>query len=352
MSMSRSRSRSAPGAGLLLFVGVFFGVGALLFDFVILQQLYRGLDADWRYQAIRAVITESEVQADSSGSGSGQSYRPRVRYRYEVQGESITGETVSYVEWGSGDYGAAQALVEQYPVGREVDAFVDPEDPTQSVLVPGIHRFPFLVILFLLPFHCISFLMLRLRWHGRRSADTRTLIANLIQEEDGGRFVLRPIAWPWSLWFAVLLGASSFVAIFVMAFSLSFLAPAGIVFGVLGFLVLCAAALASWRRRLARAPARGCVLDDREQRLFTSSAVHPQGAASLRYEEIREIVCISKHVGESMGRSILSHLLRVDSKRGEELDLICFRGEADAGPRLAAWINEKLGIQAASATGC
>jgi hypothetical protein len=67
-------------------------------------------------------------------------YVPDIEYRFSFEGREYLARQVSTLELGTGWSAPARRLVEQFPVGKEVTVFVDPTNPTNSVLVPGGDR--------------------------------------------------------------------------------------------------------------------------------------------------------------------------------------------------------------------
>ncbi len=58
---------------------------------------------------------------------------PAIKNSYEVNGQSYTNDRLSIVGAHSGKE-AAQACVERYAVGTEVQVYYDPDKPTQAIL--------------------------------------------------------------------------------------------------------------------------------------------------------------------------------------------------------------------------
>lgn len=66
-------------------------------------------------------------------------YRPFVRYTYWRDGQERTGNTIRFDEIVAGSERAIDGLLAQYPIGGKVKLYVDPDDPTLTVLDPGGH---------------------------------------------------------------------------------------------------------------------------------------------------------------------------------------------------------------------
>lgn len=85
---------------------------------------------------VEARILDSEVVSERGGT---PYFFPRVTYRYEVQGLAYHSSNVVLVkvEYAQAE---AHAIVERYPAGARVLAYVDPADPRTAVLEPGVGR--------------------------------------------------------------------------------------------------------------------------------------------------------------------------------------------------------------------
>ncbi len=94
--------------------------------------------------------TQAEAQIDFArsefhrvgGANSAQNYhQPVVRYHFEVDGQRHEGDRVRFADLRFRDRtGAArsQEIIDRYAGHPKVPVFHDPEDPTRSVLEPGV----------------------------------------------------------------------------------------------------------------------------------------------------------------------------------------------------------------------
>lgn len=331
---------------------VFFGGIVLLFDVVIAVQLHRGADAGARFVPVPATVTASEIETTTSHGNRGgttTTYTAHVEYRYEFAGVTHTADTVSYVEWGTSDPERAERIVAAHPIGAQVTAFVDPDDPARAVLEPGTEHFPFLVLLFLVPFHCVPAIALLARRHGRSRADAATLVANLVAFDDGTRAVLRPLPTAPALIFVIALTGLSFLATFVVAFTWGFGAGAGDVLQVIGGLAVASALFAAWWRRRAQAPARHTLVDGETRRILVGGLRSGEAAAELDWQDVQAITAESRSVGTAGGRAVERHRVRALTTVGESVDLLGFLGPSGAGDALADWLRARLGRTAVGA---
>jgi hypothetical protein len=108
-----------------------------------LRQAARGRDTvRWTRTLGRVVASRVEEQGGPEEQGYPR-FRFEVRYAYEARGRAHEGDQLwigSRLVAPSQDRAWHQALVDRYPVGREVEVWFDPADPAQAVLVRGSAR--------------------------------------------------------------------------------------------------------------------------------------------------------------------------------------------------------------------
>ncbi|WP_169980724.1 DUF3592 domain-containing protein [Tautonia rosea] len=106
------------------------------------------------YRPVEATVVSKSVDVHSQttrnartgGVSRSFSYRPIVRYQYEVEGRSMTSETVCPLDWPSFRARGARKLIDRYEVGQPVTAYVDPEDPSIAFLDRSLHGLPLWMI--------------------------------------------------------------------------------------------------------------------------------------------------------------------------------------------------------------
>jgi len=93
------------------------------------------------WPSVRARIDEAHVFRGCIGMPRfSTSYHPRLRYSYSVAGQVYQGDRISAgTAYMCGSQAEVQHFVARnYPVGRTVTAFYDPNDPSNSLLKPGV----------------------------------------------------------------------------------------------------------------------------------------------------------------------------------------------------------------------
>ncbi len=120
----------ALGCGLAFF-GVFVVAGLGFFVPFFLLPAFEALDArDWR--EVPATVVSSQVRAHSGDDGT--TYSVEVVYRYETGGRELHSDRYHFLSGSSSGYKNKAAIVERYPEGAEVTAWVDPDNPGSAVL--------------------------------------------------------------------------------------------------------------------------------------------------------------------------------------------------------------------------
>ena len=89
------------------------------------------------WSRVRGTITSAWV-GESRSSESGASFAPEVRYTYEYEGRKFTGNQLAAVNVGARHRGYAKQVLERYPIGAEVDVYVNPLKPSRAVLQIGV----------------------------------------------------------------------------------------------------------------------------------------------------------------------------------------------------------------------
>ena len=116
---------------------------------------------DWR--RVKAEITASGIDRESG------TYYPKIIYRYTVNGRDYINDTYTFIGTGQMLKRSVVAVALQNPVGKQIDVFVDPNDPSRSVIIPGAHASSYFnIVFFVLMFGGIAFLpeLLNFIWPG------------------------------------------------------------------------------------------------------------------------------------------------------------------------------------------
>ena len=131
----QSISGTAPkgrGHQFMIGLGLLFAVvGGAVFFFLFLIPFVRTLaSADW--EARPCTIVRSTVRSWSTDDGT--SYRPDVLYEYSAHGRDWRSNRVTFFSALSTGRAEARAVRDRYKAGAQSTAWIDPDDPTRSVL--------------------------------------------------------------------------------------------------------------------------------------------------------------------------------------------------------------------------
>ncbi|MEM6671454.1 MAG: DUF3592 domain-containing protein [Planctomycetota bacterium] len=338
--MSTAASKTA-GIGLLLLFGLFWNGIVAVFDVVLVRQSLAARYARQHFVEVPALVLESRVDSSYDSDG-GTTYRPAVGYQYEFEGRRYGGDRYAYTAFGTSDRSWAEGVVQRFPAGAETVAYVDPDQPGESVLDPSAEAFPAFVLIFLTPFHCIGIGILVGCFVGflrRRESLEDQRRREFVVVDDDAHFVLRRSAPNAPAVFLATLGLTSFAAIFLMAFTLGFGGASGIAFPVWCALVALAAGVAVWTRIRSKAP-NNFLHIDRERGLFA----FPADALGERIDRVERIELRSSPTKVSVNDvPILSHVFEavVD---GQSHEIFRRNGGEEEGRYLKALLEDAFSL--------
>ena len=124
--------------GLLWLFILSAGLGGIVFIGQGVWLQYNG-SRSTSWPSVPGTIVESKVRAFKVrlfGRDHEPSFRADVTYEFYVAGMPYTGDTISFNP-GSTHPMSVTSRVQQYPLGKTVLVYYDPEDPSRSVLQPG-----------------------------------------------------------------------------------------------------------------------------------------------------------------------------------------------------------------------
>jgi hypothetical protein len=136
---------TAARLGMAAFFLVFlaFGVGFLI-PLIILPATRMVRSLGWQQTSCDIISARVVENSDSDGT----TYRVDVRYRYDLGGRGYESDRYRFLRFSSSGRSGKEETVRSLNAARRVDCWVNPEDPSESVLDRG----PYAVMLFgLLP---------------------------------------------------------------------------------------------------------------------------------------------------------------------------------------------------------
>lgn len=133
--------RNKGGCWLFLFLSIFLivGIGLIIWGAQILKNA--SVSSDW--PGVQGEIIGSSVREEQDEDGT--TYYADVSYVYVAADRRYTADTVNFGQYG-GSRNHAAGIVRQYPVGKTVMVYYDPEEPETAVLEPGVTWSSYLVL--------------------------------------------------------------------------------------------------------------------------------------------------------------------------------------------------------------
>ena len=225
LSLKLSRVTDRVGSVFFLVFLVLWTILLFFIDGCAVWLLAKNVSA-MSYPNVVGEITSSEpVDAKTTS-------RQAVQLRYTVNNREYTGNRRSFVDANfSGQKSEPKLLAERFPVGRSVDVYFNPNDPSDAALDPTLSGLPFLMGLFLVPFNAL--MIGGWSWVARRVHR----IQSVPILRDGNRWLVLTTNGQPLVVMLIVAGALSFAATFVVVLSGSeenLLALASIWCGLIG----------------------------------------------------------------------------------------------------------------------
>ncbi len=120
--------------GLILFGSIFVIVGLAVTKPVLITPLLK-IEAAKAWGTASAVVVSSKVKTHEGDDG--DTYSAYIAYRYEYNGREYIGDQYSFIGGSSSGYESKAEKVRQHPPGKELTVYVNPENPSESVINPN-----------------------------------------------------------------------------------------------------------------------------------------------------------------------------------------------------------------------
>ena len=322
--------KKQPWVFAVFFVG-FWSLITLIFDGMLVFNGYRQMKATG-FPVVTGTITHSEVTVHHGDDST--TYGIDVKYDYEVAGGQYEGTQYRYGQMSSSD-NWARTVVDSLPVGKEVDVYYNPTEPSDSVLVVGVQPGDYFLALFLTPFN----LVMLGGWYGLATmffpGIGKMLAASPRTVGQGfkRRLVLEPA--PRLLPAAVVLGIASFLSIFIVGFGFGFNPPMAVI-KVTWAVVIGLACATLVRRPGFSIRGRRLVIDDVENTLSISGQKQTQPA---------EVLPLASVVDVTSDRKRKSHrvlLVYSNEEMAECRETLIKVDDADRAKDLARWVKNQI----------
>lgn len=116
---------------LILFGAIFAAVGLLMVKPFLIEPLHKTQDAK-TWNEVQATVVSSKVKSHDSDDGT--TYSPYIAYRYEIDGSEYFGDQYTFMGGSSSGRAGKAAIVRQYPKKHKFTIYVNPANPTESVI--------------------------------------------------------------------------------------------------------------------------------------------------------------------------------------------------------------------------
>jgi hypothetical protein len=118
------------------------------------RQILQGLKSrNWPTAA--GTVQDARIQMHQSTDEEGDvttTYEAFVQYRYSVSGREYQGMRRTFSDVRTSSRSRTEKILERYPPGGSVTVYYDPEDPSASVLEPGVGAMSYILLLLVLAF--------------------------------------------------------------------------------------------------------------------------------------------------------------------------------------------------------
>ena len=117
---------------IIIVVGfIFVGVGSLIFVSNSLPAFQKKF-ASKSWVQVQATVILSKVKSHTDDDGT--TYRPYIAYTYRFNGKKYRGDQYSFFSVSSSGREKKAQIVKQYPKGRTFTLYIDPKNPSESVI--------------------------------------------------------------------------------------------------------------------------------------------------------------------------------------------------------------------------
>lgn len=327
------------GRAFLFFFGLFWTAAICFVDFVAGHGIVGGLRTQ-SFASTTGTITHSEVTRESHGRG-GPTYDLDIRYSYAVNGREFEGKTYRRSTVSSSDAAWAGEVVREHPAGGPVTVHYDADNPSDSVLNPGIEGADLFLLIFLTPFNVAMLAMWRFGgewlWHWWNGTKPK-----LVSWRHAGSALRVRLSTTTALEGGVAaLGAAAFVVAFISTFAFGFHMSVQLAVILWAAVIGAGVAAGVWMRRQELSGAYDLVIGDRTVELpamfdRTKRETVERGAIGG--------VAIRETERPSRGGSTTVYEIVIQRQDGTSTTIAEWYDGARAQD-LAAWLREKLGLR-------
>lgn len=135
-TISNASTKSSSGNNTVRIIGVILSlVGWGLLIFLVIPNLWKSIEST-RWPQVSCKVISSNVRSHDSDDGT--TYSIDILYAYEYKGTSYRCNNYDMIGGSSSGYKGKREIVRKYPAGSMATCFVNPGDPYEAVLRPGV----------------------------------------------------------------------------------------------------------------------------------------------------------------------------------------------------------------------
>jgi len=331
----------------LLWNGFILVFDALIWREVSQQQRVTQVFVPAQATVIGSVVEEGVAPSPDPKIPDTTTYSPHITYEYDIDGNAMTADRYSYINWSQDNPDYAQSIVDQYSPGQQITVFYDPSDPAEVVIDPTTDAFPFVIILLLTPFHCVGaglLLATATQWRRRSLSDLQRAVAPLIVKQSSNRIILRDQSLSLPFAFLIALGVSTFIATFaVLLLGGGFNAPLDLVTGaVLICFVMSAAYMGKGAARRS-SPGRRTIIN-----INNNTITCGQDATQFPINSVAKIKIDSATKLKNNREAWYTHTVSVALNDKRDIRLVAAKGHKEKARQLRKWFEQELKLTGSS----
>ena len=91
------------------------------------------------WDVVSCKIEQSGIDEKKDSDGDSM-FEAKIGYHYIYAGEQYSGDKIFFGYSASSEEEDSSQLIAVFPEGREVEAYINPKNPKEAVLIPGIKR--------------------------------------------------------------------------------------------------------------------------------------------------------------------------------------------------------------------
>ena len=92
------------------------------------------------WDVVSCTIERSSIDEERDSEGD-LLFEAKIGYHYVYRGEQFSGDKIYFGYSGSSEKEDSSLLVSAFPKGQEFRAYINPKNPKDAVLIPGIKQF-------------------------------------------------------------------------------------------------------------------------------------------------------------------------------------------------------------------